>query len=246
MLRQKNMSPEKLPGHEFRWSLRLLTLLQEMAAQKTNAVLQVLTDAEQVKTGQHYPEAGLLFADKHWRVFYHCHEATSMHPDEHGHFHIFTGMGGHDIADHEITNECWAHVAGLSIDAQGQPLQWFMVNRWVTDGPWLQRENFFRQLAYTDVSDEPDALVVNWLISLLQLYRGTLYELLEKRDAVIESHLKKQRRQEIFENRDIYTLATQPVNLQIILEKYLLPDHAEVPHKVLPNKNVRQNGRQGV
>lgn len=214
---------KKSPEHENYWSLRFLALLQEMAAQNTNAVLTILSDVDCLETECRYPESGLLFADKRWRVFYHCHEATSMHPDEHGHFHLFTDIG----------NQAWAHVVGLSINAEGQPLQWFMVNRWVTDGPWLERAVFPDQLKYVAVNDDED-LVESWLGALLQLYSGELSELLKKRDEQIKFYSKEKRRQETMEDRDVYTLATQAIGLQFKLEKYLLDD------PIINNENSQQ------
>ena len=213
---------KKSPEHESYWSLRLLALLQDMAAKNTNAVLTILTDVDHLETECRYPESGLLFADKRWRIFYHCHEATSMHPDEHGHFHLFTDIG----------DQNWAHVAGLSIDAEGQPLQWFMVNRWVTDGPWLESAAFPAQLKY--IADDDEGLVVSWLGAMLQLYRDDLIELLIKRDEQITFFSKEKPKQEAMDNREIYTLATQAIDLQFELEKYLLVD------SVINNKNIQQ------
>ena len=222
---------KKSPEHESYWSLRLLTLLQEMAEQDTNAVLTMLTEVDHLETECRYPDAGLLFADKRWRVFYHCHEMISMHSNEHGHFHLFTDIG----------DQAWAHVVGLSIDAEGQPLQWFMVNRWVTDGPWLEKAVFTDQLKYVAVNDD-EGLVVSWLGSLLQLYRGTLSDLLIKRDEQIElnltrhlttGHLKQRSREDTLDDREIYVLATQAIDLQFMLEKHLLPD------PIMSKENVR-------
>jgi len=214
---------KKISEHENYWSLRLLALLQEMATQNTNAVLTILSDVDHLETECRYPDSGLLFADKRWRVFYHCHEAISMHPDEHGHFHLFTDIG----------NQAWAHVVGLGIDAEGQPLQWFMVNRWVTDGPWLERAVFPKQLKYVAVNDDED-LVESWLGALLQLYSGELSELLKKRDEQIKFYSNEKGRQRTMESREIYMLATQEINLQFKLEKYLLND------LIINNENVQQ------
>jgi len=222
---QKNNSSEDASY----WSLRLLVLLQEMAAQKTNAVLQVLVDVDQLETECRYPESGLLFADKHWRVFYHCHEAASMHADEHGHFHLFTDIG----------NQAWAHVAGLSLGAEVQPLQWFAVNRWVTDGPWLESETFFDQMKY--VTDDNESLVASWLSVLLQLYRVPLFELLEKRDLQIKLKLKNRDQVDALDDRDLYTLATLPIDLQATLEKHLLHKN-QTEFATMKNKVKAQYG----
>lgn len=213
----KNNLSGNLSEHASYWSLRLFSVLQKMAIQETNAILQVLSDVEHLETEKRYPNAGLLFANKRWRAFYHCHEATSKHLDEHGHFHIFTDIG----------DQNWAHVAGLSIDVEGQPLQWFMVNRWVTDGSWLKCDDFFGQLEFVATSDMTDGLTANWLASLLQFYREDLLDLLEKRNATIEQHLKKRDREEIFDDRDIYLLVSESINLQESLERCLVNSKKE-------------------
>ena len=198
--------------HSAYWSQRLLVTLQEMAAQKTNAVLEVLGNTGHLKTEQPYPESGLRFAGDKWRAFYHCHESTSMHPDEHGHFHIFTAIG----------NQAWAHVAGLSIDIEGQPLQWFAVNRWVTDGPWLERDRLPAQLGTAPADTGEKGLPERWLVAMLQLYHDSLTGLLTERDEQIQLELKGRSLVETLDDRDIYTLATQSVDLQSMLEKTLL------------------------
>lgn len=225
---------EKSAEHESYWALRLLTLLQQMAAQNTNAALTVLENVDHLESQCRYPDAGLLFAGKRWRAFYHCHEAASMHSNEHGHFHIFTDIG----------KQSWAHVAGLSIDTEGQPLQWFMVNRWVTDGPWLESEDFLNQLKYAEENHEDDGLVGSWLVILLRLYQNTLSELFMKRDEQIQHKLEGRSKAETLENRDIYILATRSIDLQSMLEKYLLHSHAGVstgaPKAVHSNENTGQ------
>jgi hypothetical protein len=197
--------------HESHWSGRVFSCLQEFAAQRTNAVLLTLADVDRLESGRRYPESGLTFADNHWRTFYHCHEADSQHPDEHGHFHIFTDTG----------KQTWAHVAALGIDASGQPLQWFAVNRWVTDGPWLERAEFLHQLDTTS-DREDDPLTGRWLFGLLQLYRSNLSDLLAQRDAQIRLHTKVQDRAAVLEDPEIYTLAAQPIELHSLLEQHLL------------------------
>jgi hypothetical protein len=197
--------------HESRWSARLFTCLQEMALSNTNAVLLVLGDIDRLETGRHYPETGLVFAASHWRTYYHCHDIPSGHADEHGHFHIFTDTGG----------QAWAHLAGLAMDASGQPLRWLAVNHWVTGGPWLERSDLFHHLRTANAGDE-DSMAGRWLYAMLQLYRSTLAELLEQRDAEISRHARVRDRKTVLEDRAIYTLATQPVKLQSMLENHLL------------------------
>ena len=204
---------DKTTDHETYWTLRLFAILQEMAAQRTNAVLELVGNVDHFEPEQSYPETGLFFAADKWRAFYHCHESTSLHPNEHGHFHIFTDTG----------NRQWAHVAGLSIDNMGQPLQWFTVNRWVTDGPWLEQDTFPVQFNDAAHDNEEDKLVGRWLLVLLQVYREILSALLIKRDEQIQLFSKERSRIETLDDRDIYTLATHPIDLQSMLENHLPP-----------------------
>ena len=117
--------------------------------------------------------------------------------------------------------EQWAHVAGLAIDMYGQPLHWFAVNRWVTDGPWLGRKQFIHKLR-TSAEDEQDSLLGRWLYALLQLYQAELSDLLKSRDERVLSYTHKLELASVLELHDIYTLATKEIELQAMLEKHLL------------------------
>jgi hypothetical protein len=203
----------KTTDHEPYWMLKLFAILQEMAAQRTNAVLELTGNVDQLESEHSYPETGLFFAENRWRAFYHCHETMPAHPNEHGHFHIFT----------DTCDQHWAHVAGLSIDNMGQPLQWFTVNRWVTDGPWLEQDKFPVHLNEAAHDDEEDKLVGRWLLALLQVYRDALSALLINRDEQIQLFSKERSRVETLDDRDIYTLATHPIDLQSMLENHLPP-----------------------
>lgn len=220
-VRCKRAAMNNSAEHNVYWSTKLFALLQAMAAQNTNAVLQVLASVDFLETERRYPESGLLFANNRWRAYYHCHEATSMHINEHGHFHLFT----------DICNQGWAHVAGLSINTEGQPLQWFTVNRWVTDGPWLDRDLFFSQLKYITTVAEQEGQVENWLAILLQLFRGTLFDLLKKRDELIKHNLNGRSKVEALDDNNVYLLSTQIIDLQSTLEKNLLNNPAPIAIK---------------
>jgi hypothetical protein len=215
--------------HMSYWSMKLLVSFQQMAARKTNAVLALLADVDQLQTECRYPEAGLWFAGNHWRAFYHCHQAESTQNDEHGHFHLFTDIGNHN----------WAHVAGLSIDAEGQPLQWFTTNRWVTDGPWLEIDDFAVQLKYISAQNKEESLVTSWLGALLQLYAESLHDLLIKRDEQLKLNLKGRSRFEVFQDRDLYTLSTQSIALPEMLEKHLLYKRLEKPEVINNSENIK-------
>jgi len=193
------------------WAGELYACLREMAARRSNAVLLTLEGVKRLERGCRYPDAGLDFADGHWRAFYHCHDDASMPAGEHGHFHIFTTAG----------EQGWAHVAGLSIDAMGQPLQWFAVNRWVTDGPWLEAVKLQQQLSAATAATA-DTLAGRWLLALLQLDRSGLAQLLVQRDRQLERHARGRDAGDVHADRTLYTLATRRIDMQLLLEDVLL------------------------
>ena len=197
--------------HDAYWSQQLFACLAEMATYDTNAVLLALAGVNVVETERRYPDDGLMFANNRWRAFYHCHEAATQHQNEHGHFHIFTDIGG----------DQWAHVAALAIDIYGQPLYWFAVNRWVTDGPWLSHKQFIHQLR-TSAEDEQDALLGRWLYALLQLYQAEISDLFKSRDERVRSYTHKLELASVLERQEIYMLTTKEIELQAMLEKHLL------------------------
>ena len=182
-----------------------------MALCDTNAVLLTLAHTDVVETERRYPDEGLVFANKRWRAFYHCHEPATQHQEEHGHFHIFTDIG----------KQQWAHVAGLAIDMSGQPLRWFAVNRWVTGGPWLERIQFIDQLR-TTVGNKQDSLVTRWLFAMLQLYQAEISDLFKLRDERVRTYTSRLELAAVLEQREIYTLATKEIKLQATLVKHLL------------------------
>ncbi len=193
------------------WAHQLYSCLQQMATNDTNAVLLTLADVDAVETGRRYPDAGITFANRRWRAFYHCHQDAAQYQHEHGHFHIFTDIGDDD----------WAHVAGLSVDISGQPIHWFAVNRWVTDGPWLDRTRFLHQLQ-VPAEHEHDSLPGRWLFVMLQFYQTEISDLLRLRDEKVRSYTRQPEFAAVLDNREIYTLATKKIELQAMLEKHLL------------------------
>ena len=100
-------------------------------------------------------------------------------------------------------------------------MHWFAVTRWVTDGPWLNRVQFIHQLQAT-TENEQDSLAGRWLFALLRLHQSELIDLFQSRDKQLRSHPDHLRHTVAIEDRNIYTLAIEKIELQSILEKNLL------------------------
>lgn len=208
----------------------LIHCINQFASQHGNPVLAVLPDSSLPNHGvvefkRKYPEPILSFSGVGLRAFYHCHTSESRPDTEHGHFHIFL----------KTNMDQWSHLAGLSMDNLGQPLQWFTVNHWVTGETWIkahQLENKLEallanagQLSKNNIELE---LVEEWLLAMLGFYKKPLKEILIKRDQQISTYTQDQEKNKILQDRRIYLLSQQDINLLSDLES--CTNIAGMPH----------------
>lgn len=186
----------------------LVECIQGFASQGSNPVLSVLQTDQPLENNKRYPEPILTFCDAGLKAYYHCHPSVSRPEGEHGHFHIFVGL-----ADQQ-----WSHVAGLSMDRQGQPLQWFTVNHWVTGEEWAEPQAIVT--AVKGLSDGAGlSLTEAWLWHMLHFYLPTIYDLLEIRNQHITSLSRQGQDPDVLQDRDIYLLSCQAINLFQDLER---------------------------
>jgi hypothetical protein len=184
-------------------ALRLIEVLVSMGEQHSNPVLQVLQDNQDVELSRHYPDEALTFGGEHWRAYYHCHDAPGKPGNEHGHFHIFAG----------VQPQSWSHLAALSMDSMGQPINWFTVNRWVTDGPWCDAATLIACLDNTHIESR-NSLVEQWLLCMMTIYIKELSELLRERDISLNRIKEAGSDHDILENREIYGISSTAIDLQ--------------------------------
>ena len=200
-----------------KFARQLIDCLQRFGAMQSNPVLHLLEKQAPVANSR-YPEEAIGFGDDTWRVFYHCHDSTDQPSDEHGHFHFFTRSRS---ADDDVT--AWSHLVALSMDKMGQPLQWFMVNQWVTDGDWYRNEwldSSFQQLARA----HENGLLEQWCQSLLYLYKEEIAYLLRQRDKNLAFLCNSDNLGACFQDRDIYLLSIETVSLVEKLQQQLDTD----------------------
>jgi len=185
------------------WASRLVECMNELGEMETNVVLMSIDDAQTIKPFQRYPETPYYFADKHWRAFYHCHDAPDLETNEHGHYHFFTRTK---------KNDNWSHVVAMGMNNFGQPIRMFTTNLWVTDGHWFEHENFFAQVSQLCDNNEYNH-VTNWLKYCLLLFQNEINDLLQARDRQVEL-LYPNNHDQCFKDRSIYYLSGAAINLR--------------------------------
>jgi hypothetical protein len=111
-----------------------------------------------------------------------------------------------------MPDENWTHLAGLSMDTQGQPLQWFTVNHWVTGEHWRNPVEIMSALDGM-VEGEGWLLIEQWLWYMIEFYRPMLEILLAERDTQINKLMSRMEREDLMQDRNIYILSSQDIDL---------------------------------
>lgn len=184
--------------------------LIDMGQLETNPALEIIKQVDCFQKNTKYPKDNLRFDNSALRAYYHSHESPLHTEDEHGHFHLFTG-------DADKHNDEWSHLVGLSVDYMGQPLRWFVVNRWVTSGHWLSTDELDNFYAHLTPAIKDLSLVERWLLNMLGFYRQEIRVLYSQRDQELTRLNDIQRDCDIFDDRAVYDLARLDINL---LEKF--------------------------
>lgn len=203
---------QPLAGYGQSWlppAAQVLECIQQMGERHSNPVLELLQDVADFVQGGKYPQPALVFGDAGWRSYYHSHSMPDADAGEHGHFHLFTRNG-----------RGWMHLAALAMDRDGQPLRWFITNRWVTGSDWGERGNLVSAIDALVPANEPD-LLRQWLTGLLKLYKSELDGLLDTRDSRIAELLPGRSQDDVFGDRTLYELACRPVDLAAKLTSQL-------------------------
>ncbi|MFZ2295366.1 MAG: hypothetical protein WAW46_10060 [Polaromonas sp.] len=141
----------------------------------------------------HYPRQDVVDMKHGTRFYYHAHGSRRRPGNEHGHFHLFAQSS--QPGD-------YTHLAGISLDAQGQPIRFFTTNRWVTGETWRQAADIERALAHFAVlTSGRMAPVARWLTALVHLYAPQLVRLVRRRDAVMARRAASQGWEALCEDR---------------------------------------------
>ena len=181
----------------------LIECINKFAQLESNPVLAVIPADAHIEQNRKYPEPVLQFADCGLRSYYHCHEMTGKPEHEHGHFHIFI----------KSDSDRWSHLAALTMDHFGQPIQWFTVNHWVSGEDWLPASGLQQALSELQQSSQLLSLHERWLLAMLLFYQQKITLMLELRDSRLIELSASGDATDVLQDRTIYTLSSCPVNV---------------------------------
>lgn len=135
---------------------------------------------------EHYPRHDAIDVTGRWQFYFHAHDSAdrhgARHPRERGHIHLFRRDPQGRLA----------HLAGLSLDAQGLPLCWFATNQWVTGGRWQAAGPLARGLDDIELRlHGPLAGAGLWLADLVRFYADPLRRMLHRRDEALARRCRR-------------------------------------------------------
>ena len=176
---------------------------------------------DEILMWEHYPDEDVVNGKLFCRYFYHCHPPEEREWGEHGHFHLFVGKAAMPKGTRPAIKAPKGkkrrpkvvHIAALSVDANGMPIRWFTINRWVTDEYLYGTSDITPLLKKFDLRGEHgDPLVNDWLTAMVQLSRRDIAELLEERDAMLLQHDPSG------EDRDFEILSSKAIDLAALVD----------------------------
>ena len=191
-----------------------------------NVVGEVLKGQGDFIEMAHYPRDDVFDGETHGQYYYHAHRGGEL---EHGHFHTFLRAGGMPAGsaplDYPWASEPWprcddaiCHLVAVAMDAWGDPIGLFCVNRWVTDETWYPAEAVIAMLDRFAIDHAfPNWAVNRWLTALLKLYRPHIEHLIRHRDQVIAAWRQAHPDQDVFEDRALEMTGYLPVEVDVWL-----------------------------
>ncbi len=159
----------------------------------------------------HYPADDVFDAETHAQYYYHAHRGSE---GEHGHFHTFLRAAGMPpgvapadnlgIEPWPTGEEALSHLIAVSMDAYGEPIGLFTVNRWVTGDTWYAAADVIRMLDRFDIDHAHPSWPANrWLGAMLRLFRPQIEALILARDEVVAAWARSHPAVDVFEDREL-------------------------------------------
>lgn len=198
----------------WRAALDLVESMQALASRGEQVVQRIL-DCQDFIEWEHYPNADVRDNKHASQYFYHAHPGLQRPFAEHGHFHLFVHAEELGLRRADLRySPAPAHLLAISMDAQGLPSGFFMVNRWVTKGAWLSRAQSERGLQHFQIKGRHGNKEINtFLRALIRLYHAPIMSMIEQRDEIMQKLCKARDRRRVFADKKIEVLCYHPIQL---------------------------------
>ena len=170
-------------------------------SEQGRSVLDIILNKKELEDWAMYPwDGGVIDKKTRSQYFYHAHPQSP----EHGHFHVFYSHRNQIV-----------HLAAISLDDQGQPMELFTVNRWVTGDFYIPAGKLSGYITQFRIANNSfDREVGEYLRNLLILYQAEIGALMQQRERVFADYRATHDGREPYEDRDLDVTS----NLEIQVE----------------------------
>ena len=108
-----------------------------------------------------------------------------------------------------------SHLIAISMDAYGESIGLFTVNRWVTGDAWYAAGDVVRMLDRFAIDHANPSWPTNrWLTAMLRLFRPQIEVLLFERDAALADWARGHPGQDVFEDRELEITSQAAVSVE--------------------------------
>jgi hypothetical protein len=183
------------------------------ATSTSGSLLQSWIRGKTVTEFDHYPPNDIVDPRTGSQFYYHSHRDGER---EHGHLHLFwhataSGRRRYLRAGHaRWSRTAPSHLFAISLDARGLPVGLFTVNRWVTDGHWLDAATTLSMVDRFDPGRiKGHEHSCEWLAGFVRLYRPLISDLLTRRDKRLA---RRTDREAALQDRRLEVLSHLPID----------------------------------
>lgn len=184
----------------------VLEALRVIGKAGSNSVDRVIKPYGTFYEMDHYPPGDVYDDESKSQYYYHCHRPET---GEHGHFHTFIRSAGIPKKMKRFPykgkvkiptgGDAICHLAAISMDAQGLPVELFTTNQWVTGETFYTAKDTIKLLKKFEIDHVYPCLGTNqWLTAMLRLFRPQIEQLLIKRDVKILKYKSKHPKRDVF------------------------------------------------
>ena len=227
-----NLLPEQLE-RQMEAAQMVAETMRVLQKSNTNIIGEIIStstsDADTYYEWEHLPPGDAYDLESHSQYYYHSHakseDGSSIHDDEHGHFHTFMRAKGYpegiepvalpDYEPVEDLSDIVTHVIGVGMNEMGVPIRLFTVNRWVTGEIWHAAEDIIKMLDSFEIDDTRPSWPMNlWISNLVALYRPQIEVLIRQRDeAIAKWQAEHPDVENVYEDRNLEVTSHLDINL---------------------------------
>ncbi|TBR12569.1 MAG: hypothetical protein EPO43_13385 [Rugosibacter sp.] len=220
------LTPQQL--HRMRSAAELLLeCYMDLSADGSHLLAEILDD-NTPRQWVHYPGDDVIDRTSGYQFFYHSHSPEDRDSTmEHGHFHVFARMDGHEhsieldteedflrhLNGEQPANTSTIHLLCVSLNAKGVPNALFTVNRWVVGDHLLSAATTLRLISSFTVQVKSCRRVSKWLAALLALFWPQIEHLLIERDRTLLGLAAGRLDAGLLEDESVEILSSVPIDI---------------------------------